>query len=232
LADNSQGFDTDTILSKFRISRLQAIEIAVIAIVAVVAALIRILPLQYGAYLTAFDPLFQFRATEYVVENGYAAWWTWHDDMSWYPMGRNVANSAYPGVPFTAAFIYGIAKVFISNLTVHDVALYYPVLMAVLTVIAMYFLGKDIAGSPAGIFAAIFMAITPAYIRRTSLGFFDTENIGIFAIVLTSLFFLRANDDRNNIERRIIYSVLSGCRKVHDRSPHAVHASNRCIGKV
>jgi len=210
LADNSQGFDTDTILSKFRISRLQAIEIAVIAIVAVVAALIRILPLQYGAYLTAFDPLFQFRATEYVVENGYAAWWTWHDDMSWYPMGRNVANSAYPGVPFTAAFIYGIAKVFISNLTVHDVALYYPVLMAVLTVIAMYFLGKDIAGSPAGIFAAIFMAITPAYIRRTSLGFFDTENIGIFAIVLTSLFFLRANDDRNNIERRIIYSVLSG----------------------
>ncbi len=210
MADNSQGFDTDTILSKFRISRLQAIEIAVIAIVAVVAALIRILPLQYGAYLTAFDPLFQFRATEYVVENGYAAWWTWHDDMSWYPMGRNVANSPYPGVPFTAAFIYGIAKVFISNLTVHDVALYYPVLMAVLTVIAMYFLGKDIAGSSAGIFAAIFMAITPAYIRRTSLGFFDTENIGIFAIVLTSLFFLRANDDRNNIERRIIYSVLSG----------------------
>ena len=210
MADNSQGFDTDTILSKFRISRLQAIEIAVIAIVAVVAALIRILPLQYGAYLTAFDPLFQFRATEYVVENGYAAWWTWHDDMSWYPMGRNVANSAYPGVPFTAAFIYGVAKVFISNLTVHDVALYYPVFMAVLTVIAMYFLGKEIAGSPAGIFAAIFMAITPAYIRRTSLGFFDTENIGIFAIVLTSLFFLRANDDRNNIERRIIYSVLSG----------------------
>jgi dolichyl-diphosphooligosaccharide--protein glycosyltransferase len=210
LADNSQGFETDTILSKLRISRLQAIEIAVIAIIAVVAALIRILPLQYGAYLTAFDPLFQFRATEYVVENGYAAWWTWHDDMSWYPMGRNVANSAYPGVPFTAAFIYEIAKVFVSNLTVHDVALYYPVLLAVLTVIAMYFLGKDIAGSSVGIFAAIFMAITPAYIRRTSLGFFDTENIGIFAIVLTSLFFLRANDDRNNIERRIIYSILSG----------------------
>ena len=210
MADNSQGFDSNALLSKLRLSRLRAIEIAVIAIVAVVAVLIRILPLQYGAYLTAFDPLFQYRATEYVVENGYAAWWTWHDDMSWYPMGRNVANSAYPGIPFTAAFLYGIAKIFISNLTVHDVALYYPVFMAVLTVIAMYFLGKEIAGSPAGIFAAIFMAVTPAYIRRTSLGFFDTENIGIFAIVLTSLFFLRANDDRNNIERRVIYSVLSG----------------------
>ena len=210
MADNSQGFDTDAILSKLRINRLQAIEIAVIAIVAVVAALIRILPLQYGAYLTAFDPLFQFRATEYVVENGYAAWWTWHDTLSWYPMGRDIASTAYPGIPFTAAFLYGIAKIFISNLTVLDVALYYPVFMAVLTIIAIYFLGKEVAGSPAGIFAALFMAISPAYIRRSTLGFFDTENIGIFAIVLTSLFFLRANDEKHNIEKRVIYAILSG----------------------
>jgi dolichyl-diphosphooligosaccharide--protein glycosyltransferase len=153
-------------LSKLRISRLQAIEIAVIAILGVVAALIRILPLQYGAYLTAFDPLFQYRATEYVVENGYAAWWTWHDDLSWYPMGRNIAASAYPGIPFTAAFLYGIAKIFISNLTVLDVALYYPVFMAVLTIITIYFLGKEVAGGSAGVFAALFMAISPAYIRH------------------------------------------------------------------
>ena len=65
MADNSQGFDTDTILSKLRISRLQAIEIAVIAIVAVVAVLIRILALQYGAYLRAFDHLFKYSETEY-----------------------------------------------------------------------------------------------------------------------------------------------------------------------
>lgn len=210
MTDNSQGFDTDAILSKLRISRLQAIEIAVVAILVVVAALIRILPLQYGAYLTAFDPLFQYRATEYVVENGYAAWWTWHDDLSWYPMGRNIAASAYPGIPFTAAFLYGIAKIFISNLTVLDVALYFPVFMAVLTIITIYFLGKEVAGGSAGVFAALFMAISPAYIRRSTLGFFDTENIGIFAIVLTSLFFLRANDDRHNIEKKVIYAILSG----------------------
>lgn len=210
MTDNSQGFDTDAILSKLRISRLQAIEIAVVAILVVVAALIRILPLQYGAYLTAFDPLFQYRATEYVVENGYAAWWTWHDDLSWYPMGRNIAASAYPGIPFTAAFLYGIAKIFISNLTVLDVALYFPVFMAVLTIITIYFLGKEVVGGSAGVFAALFMAISPAYIRRSTLGFFDTENIGIFAIVLTSLFFLRANDDRHNIEKKVIYAILSG----------------------
>ena len=210
MADNLQGNNTDELLGKLKITRLQAIEIAVLGIVAVVAMLIRILPLQYGSYFTAFDPLFQYRATEYVVENGYAAWWSWHDTLSWYPMGRNVANSAYPGIPFTAAFIYGIVKVFLSNVTVYDVCLYFPVFMAAITCITIYFLGKDLGGKSVGLFAALFMAINPAYILRSTLGFFDTENSGIFAIVATSLFFLRANDKVNSIEKRIIYSVLSG----------------------
>jgi dolichyl-diphosphooligosaccharide--protein glycosyltransferase len=210
LADNLQENNTDGLLGKLKITRLQAIEIAVLGIVAVVAMLIRILPLQYGSYFTAFDPLFQYRATEYVVENGYAAWWSWHDTLSWYPMGRNVANSAYPGIPFTAAFVYGIVKVFLSNVTVYDVCLYFPVFMAAITCITMYFLGKDLGGKSVGLFAALFMAINPAYIMRTTLGFFDTENIGIFAIVATSLFFLRANDMKNNLEKRVIYAVFSG----------------------
>ena len=63
-----------------------------------------------AAYFTAFDPLFQYRATQYVVENGFASWWTWHDTLSWYPMGRDIADTAYPGIPFSAAFLYIVQK--------------------------------------------------------------------------------------------------------------------------
>jgi hypothetical protein len=31
-----------------------------------------------------FDPFFNFRATEYIVENGFTEYFTWHDDKSWY----------------------------------------------------------------------------------------------------------------------------------------------------
>ena len=210
MTDNIQENNANELLGKLRLTRLQAIEIAVLSIVAIVAMLIRIQPLQYGSYFTAFDPLFQYRATEYVVENGYRAWWSWHDMTSWYPMGRNVANSAYPGIPFTAAFLFGVIKVFVSNVSVYDVCLYFPVIMAAITCITMYFLGKDLAGKPAGMFAALFMAINPAYIQRSTLGFFDTENIGIFAIVATSLFFLRANDNDNGLEKRVTYAILAG----------------------
>lgn len=206
MADNQ----TQEILSRLRPTRLQAIEISILAAIAVVTALLRILPLQYGAYFTAFDPLFQYRATQYVVENGFASWWTWHDTMSWYPMGRNVANSAYPGIPFSAAFLYLVQKTLGFGISLYNVCLYFPVFMAVVTIITIYYLGRELRGRATGIFAALFLAITPAFIARTSLGFFDTENIGIFAIVATSLFFLRSSDKERSIEHRVIYGVLSG----------------------
>jgi len=209
MAQNTNNNITD-ILSKLRPTRLQAIEISILAAISIVAAILRILPLQYGAYFTAFDPLFQYRATQYVVDNGFASWWTWHDTLSWYPMGRDVASSAYPGIPFAAAFLYLVQKTLGLGISLFNVCLYFPIFMAIITIITIYYLGRELSGRPTGIFAALFLAITPAFIQRTSLGFFDTENIGIFAIVATSLFFLRSCDKERNVKWRTIYGVLSG----------------------
>ena len=47
--------------------------------------LIRSQPADYGNELMEFDPFFNFRATEYIVENGFTEYFEWHDDKSWYP---------------------------------------------------------------------------------------------------------------------------------------------------
>lgn len=197
-------------IKNIRLSRSITLEIGLLTIISVIAILFRVLPFRYGTYLTAYDPLFQFRSTEYLVENGYSSWGKWHDLLSWYPLGRDVPSSAYPGVPFTAAFVYNLIHTLGMNLSVHDICLIFPILMAVLTCISAYFLGKDINGGATGIFAALFLAINPPFIGRTSLGFFDTENIGIFCIVTVSLFFLRSIDEEKSLEHRVIYGVLSG----------------------
>jgi dolichyl-diphosphooligosaccharide---protein glycosyltransferase len=206
----AEEMDVQGILDRLRPNRLQAIEISVLATIAIVAAILRTLPLQYGAYFTAFDPFFQYRVTEYIVENGFSSWWTWHDTLSWYPMGRNISMSSYPGVPFLAAFFYLIQNSLGLGISVYNVCLYFPIIMAVLTIITIYYLGKEIYNRFTGIFAALFMAIIPAFIHRTSIGFFDTENIGIFAITATSLFFLKSSDKKKSIEKRTIYGLLSG----------------------
>ncbi|RLI08486.1 hypothetical protein DRO42_06255 [Candidatus Bathyarchaeota archaeon] len=197
-------------LSFLRMGRRTTLEASALGLVVVLAVLFRVLPLRWGRYFTAYDPLFQLRVTEYVVKNGYAAWFSWHDTLSWYPMGRDIPHSSFPGLPFSAAFVYQALRALGVNVSVYNVCLYFPLLMAALTCIAAYFLGKDLGGRATGLFTAFFMAISPAFISRTSLGFFDTENIGIFGMVTTSLFFLRSVEQEKPLERRVIYAVAAG----------------------
>jgi dolichyl-diphosphooligosaccharide--protein glycosyltransferase len=193
-----------------RITRRTALELAVLGLVVVLAVLFRAMRVRWGAYMDAFDPLFQLRVTEYVVENGFASWFSWYDTMSWYPWGRNIATSSYPGVPFTGAFVYFLARAIGLDVTVFQVCLYFPVLMGAITCIVAYFLGRDLGGSTTGLLAAFFMAISEAFIGRTSLGFYDTENIGIFGMTVISLFFLRSLDSDRSFKERLVYGVVTG----------------------
>ena len=193
-----------------RITRRTAIELAVLGLVVVLAVLFRVMKVRWGAYMDAFDPLFQLRVTEYVVENGFGSWFNWHDTMSWYPWGRNIARTSYPGVPFSGAFVYFVARAIGLDVTVYQVCLYFPVLMGALTCIAAYLLGRDLGGSSTGLLAAFFMAISEAFIGRTSLGFYDTENIGIFGMITIAYFFLRSLDGERGLKERLVYGVLGG----------------------
>ncbi len=62
-----------------------------------------------------------------------------------------------------------------------------PAIMGTIAVFVIYFLGKDIGGKPVGLLAALFLALNPSYIQRTSLGFFDTEVVGVVALLAFSL---------------------------------------------
>ena len=55
--------------------------------------MLRALPLEYGFELTEFDPFFNYRATEFIVENGFSSYLDWHDDLSWHPYGRDISAS-------------------------------------------------------------------------------------------------------------------------------------------
>ncbi len=197
-------------LAFLRIRMRTVLEASALGLIVVLAIILRAMPIRYGAYLTAYDPLFQYRMTEYIVKNGFAAWFSWHDTLSWYPMGRDISQSSFPGLPFSAAFIYYLLHFLGFKISVNDVCLFFPLLMACLTCVAAYFLGRDLGGHASGLFTAFFMAISNAFMSRTSFGFFDTETIGIFCIVATSLLFLKSIEEEKPVERRVLYAVAAG----------------------
>ena len=210
---------------RFRISHSSLMHISLLLIILVIAATIRLLPLRWGFQLSEFDPHIHYRLTKHMVDNGFFAWTSWTDTMSWYPQGLPVSQALFPGLAATAAFFYQIANALnlapapilsstvYNPLTVDPVfnfCILFPVIMATLTVLVIYFVGRDIGGKEVGLFSAFFLALSSPYISRTSLGFFDDENVGIFGILLFIFFFLRSIDPERSLRNSVAYSVAGG----------------------
>ena len=210
---------------RFRISHSAILHISLLLIILVIAAVIRLLPLRWGYQLSEFDGYMHYRSTSYMVNNGLFAWSSWKDTMSWYPNGIIVSNALYPGLAATAAFFYQIANAL--NLTpgpifssgvyhpltadpVFNFVVLFPVIMATVTVFVIYFVGRDIGGKEVGLFSAFFLALSSAYISRTSLGFFDDETVGILGLLLFIFFFLRSIDPQRTLKSTVSYAVAGG----------------------
>ncbi|KPV61494.1 MAG: Oligosaccharyl transferase STT3 subunit [Candidatus Bathyarchaeota archaeon BA1] len=195
---------------RFRVSHSSLMITSLLFLTLLLAFVVRLLPLRWGFYLSEFDPYYQYRLTKHMVENGLFAWVNWRDTMSWYPYGRDVARTSFPGLALTAASSHLVANALGLPITLYDFCVVFPVIMGALTCLVMYFLGKDIGGKDVGLFSALFLALSSSHISRTSLGFFDDETVGVFGILLFSLFFLRSIETERPLKTSLVYAVASG----------------------
>ncbi len=178
---------------KAKISRGSIIIVLALTIIFFVALGLRLQPLLNSQPIVrAFDPWLQLKLTSYITENGISAFFTWYDDSTWVPFGRDVAAGVYLGVPFTTAFFYWFLNAIGISVELIYVAIVLPAFMGALTCMVMFLLGRELHSNSVGLFSALFMAFIPAFMQRTVVGFFDNECIGVFAIVLTSYFFIRS----------------------------------------
>jgi len=183
-----------------------------------VAFTIRLFPMRWeievgSIHLSEFDPYYQYSLAEYMVENGLISpYWPppgWRDYQRWYPEGTNMVKS-YPALPMTAAFFYVIISALGVNVPLMSFCALFPAMMGMLACLIIYFLGKDIGGKTVGLFAALLLALSPSFIQRTSLGFFDDETIGIFALLLFAFLFLKAIEEERSINSTVKYALASG----------------------
>lgn len=190
-----------------------------VSLILLIAFIVRILPIRWGMYLSEFDPYFQYRFTEKLTNTGIATWFdssnpsswlNWVDYQRWHPLGANIPALAYPGLPMTASFLYQIVALLGIGISLKNFCILLPVLFGTLSILIVFFLGKDIGGKGVGILAALFLALNPSYISRVSLGFFDDEGNGILAVLLFAVFFLRSLDNERPTKNAVLYMMASG----------------------
>ncbi|HUT05964.1 MAG TPA: STT3 domain-containing protein [Nitrosopumilaceae archaeon] len=166
--------------------------------------LIRSQGADYGFELHEFDPFFNFRATEFLVENGLSEYYVWHDNLSWYPEGRNVSATSQVMLHITAAGTY---QLFGGGSSLYDFTILFPVVFSSLTVLVIFALVRLIGGTTAGLFAALFYSVSMPIILRGTIGWFKSEPLGLFYGLLGVYLFLSGIKTEN---KKIVVLKLIG----------------------
>ena len=172
--------------------------------------MLRSQPAQNGFELHEYDPFFNYRATQFIVENGIPAYLDWHDDMSWYPHGRDVASTSQPMLHITAAISY---QIFGAGSELYDFTIMFPVVIGSATAIVMFAIVRTIGGTTAGLLASLFFAISVPILYRGLIGWFKSEPLGIFYGLLGIYFFLsgiKSNNGKNSLVRLVAGGVIIG----------------------
>jgi len=202
----------------FNVKLNHLVIIGVLVLAFSMSFLIRSQPADYGYELMEFDPFFNFRATEYIVENGFTEYFSWHDDKSWYLpenmgtggdgtgepgiSGRNVSATSQNMLHITAAITY---EIFGGNSSLYDFTILFPAVIGSLTVIVIFGLVRLFAGTAAGLFASLLFAVSLPIILRGAIGWFKSEPLGIFYALLALYFFFSGIRSEN---KKIAFSKI------------------------
>lgn len=190
----------------------------VLVAVFVIAILMRIFPAKYGFFLNEFDPYYDYKAANFIVNSfdqsgisGLMHYFSWTDYTTWFPEGRAVAATSQDGLQFAGALSYIFFRnVFGLNLSLYNYLILFPVFVGSLTAIMFYLLVKRIAGEVGGLFAALMIAVSPPLIERGNLGWFKSEPLAIFLFVCAGYLFLTLLDTPLSTRQKVLRSVFAG----------------------
>eukprot|EP00923_Selenidium_pygospionis_P029812 GHVN01053040.1.p1 GENE.GHVN01053040.1~~GHVN01053040.1.p1 ORF type:complete len:725 (+),score=73.69 GHVN01053040.1:104-2176(+) len=150
--------------------------------------------IRHESVIHEFDPYFNFRTTRYLFSEGFHEFWNWFDDGSWYPLGRVIGQTLYPGLMTTAACINFLLRAIGVVIDIKDICVFTAPIFSSLSAVAGYLLAKEAScgRSGAGLLGGLFVGMSPSYMSRSVAGSYDNEAVAIFALVFAFYVFIKA----------------------------------------
>ncbi|KAK2645586.1 hypothetical protein Ddye_020781 [Dipteronia dyeriana] len=164
----------------------------ILLLIGVLAFSIRLFSvIKYESVIHEFDPYFNYRVTQFLTKNGIYDFWNWFDDRTWYPLGRVIGGTVYPGLTLTAGTLWRILNSLNIPLSVETVCVFTAPIFSAFASWAAYLLTKEVKGAGAGLTAAVLLAMVPSYISRSVAGSYDNEAVAIFALIITFYLYIK-----------------------------------------
>ncbi|KAI0074492.1 oligosaccharyl transferase STT3 subunit [Panus rudis PR-1116 ss-1] len=171
-------------------SLLRIVALAFIGAAAIASRLFAVI--NFESIIHEFDPWFNYRATRVLVSKGFYYFWNWFDHTAWYPLGRVVGGTVYPGLMVTSGVIYKILHALHLPVDIRNICVLLAPGFSPLTAWATYMFTKEMKDESAGLLAAAFIGIVPGYISRSVAGSYDNEAIAIFLLMFTFFNWIKA----------------------------------------
>ena len=168
-----------------------------------ISMMIRSQPVNYGFELNEFDPFFNYRATQYLLDNGLDSYNSWIDEKSWYPYGRDVSETSQSMLHFTSAISY---KLFGFDTSLYDFTIIFPLIFISLSSIVIFAFVRVLGGTTAGLIASLLFSISFPIAARGLIGWFKSEPLGLFFGLLSLYLFLSGI---NSNQQKISFIKLS-----------------------
>uniref|UniRef100_A0A2C9UAZ1 dolichyl-diphosphooligosaccharide--protein glycotransferase n=1 Tax=Manihot esculenta TaxID=3983 RepID=A0A2C9UAZ1_MANES len=164
----------------------------ILLLIGVLAFSIRLFSvIKYESVIHEFDPYFNYRVTQFLTKNGIYDFWNWFDDRTWYPLGRVIGGTVYPGLTLTAGTLWWALNSLNIPLSVETVCVFTAPIFSAFASWATYLLTKEVKGAGAGLTAAALLAMVPSYISRSVAGSYDNEAVAIFALIFTFYLYIK-----------------------------------------
>lgn len=175
--DNNEIRDDESRLT----AALPIFRFAILLSIAVLGFAIRTFSVTKGeSQIHEFDPHFNWRVTGVLASEGWYDFLNYFDDRVWYPLGRNVGQTVYPGLMYVAALIYWALNAINISINVRNSSIYVGPIFAGFTAVVTYLFTTEVTRRPStGLLAAAMSAIVPSIISRSGAGGYDNESVAV-----------------------------------------------------
>merc|ERR1712015_165269 len=124
------------------------LKISVLSVAAILSFASRLFSvLRFESVIHEFDPYFNYRTTRFLTEEGFYEFHNWFDDRAWYPLGRIIGGTIYPGLMVTSAILYHVMHFFHVTIEIRNVCVFLAPFFSSMTALVTYQLTKELKDS-------------------------------------------------------------------------------------
>lgn len=140
---------------------------------------------QYESFIHEYDPWYNYRCAEYLVNHDPWEFYNWESADRWYPMSKDTGQGIFYGMQYTAYFSYHLLhKVLMMPVHIREVCVLLPAVFGGLGMVASYLFALETTGKRgAALIATMIMVAIRAFLVRSNAGLFDNECVAITGMI-------------------------------------------------